>query len=117
LAATVSGFSEFIFGSNDNPLTYVGPTNSIPEKFSLSQNYPNPFNPSTTISFDVPQRSHVKLVIHDVLGREVRTLVDEEKAPGRYTVNFDASNLASGVYLYRMVAGNFSEVRKMVVVK
>jgi len=89
----------------------------LPTVFSLSQNYPNPFNPSTTISFDIPRHSHAKLVIYDVLGREVRTLVDEEKQPGRYSVTFDASNLPSGVYLYRMVAGNFSDVNKMVLVK
>jgi len=89
----------------------------LPTVFSLSQNYPNPFNPSTTISFDIPRHSHAKLVIYDVLGREVRTLVDEEKQPGRYSVTFDASNLPSGVYLYRMVAGNFSDVKKMVLVK
>ena len=89
----------------------------LPAYFSLEQNYPNPFNPSTTISFNIPQQSHVKLVIYDVLGRDVRTLVDEEKQPGRYSVSFDASNLPSGVYLYRLQAGNFSEVRKMVVMK
>jgi len=89
----------------------------MPTSFALLQNYPNPFNPSTTISFEIPHQSHVKLVIYDVLGREVRTLVDEEKAPGRYTVNFDASNLPSGVYLYRLSSGNFNEVRRMVVMR
>ncbi|MGB9774211.1 MAG: T9SS type A sorting domain-containing protein, partial [Bacteroidota bacterium] len=86
----------------------------IPGSFALEQNYPNPFNPSTTISFDVPKQSHLRLAIYDVLGREVKTLVDEEKNPGRYSVTFDASNLPSGVYLYRLEAGSFSEVRKMV---
>jgi len=90
---------------------------TVPDQFDLRQNFPNPLNPSTTISFNIPQQSHVKLVVYDVLGREVRTLVDEEKAPGRYTVDFDASNFPSGVYLYRMVAGNFTQVRKMVLVK
>ena len=89
----------------------------IPGSFALEQNYPNPFNPSTTISFDVPKQSHLRLAIYDVLGRQVKTLVDEEKNPGRYSVTFDASNLPSGVYLYRLEAGSFSEVRKMVVVR
>ncbi|MGC8898535.1 MAG: T9SS type A sorting domain-containing protein, partial [Bacteroidota bacterium] len=65
----------------------------IPGSFALEQNYPNPFNPSTTISFDVPKQSHLRLAIYDVLGRQVKTLVDEEKNPGRYSVTFDASNL------------------------
>ena len=96
----------------------------IPASFALSQNYPNPFNPSTTISFNIPQQSRVKLAVYDVLGREVRTLVDEEKQPGRYSVTFDASNLPTGVYLYRLSVSSgpgqvssFSEMRKMVVVR
>jgi len=102
----------------------TGSPDALPSAFRLLQNYPNPFNPSTTISFDVPQQSHVRLVVCDVLGREVRTLVDEEKQPGRYSVTFDASNLPTGVYLYRLsVSGgpgqvsSFSEVRKMLVVR
>jgi len=89
----------------------------IPGSFALLQNYPNSFNPSTTISFDIPQRSHVKLVVYDVLGREVKILVDDEKAAGRYEVKFDATGLTSGVYFYRIVAENFTQVREMVVVK
>ena len=88
-----------------------------PTSYSLSQNYPNPFNPTTTISFDVPVRSNVKLVIYDILGREVRTLLNESKAPGSYSVVLDASDLPSGVYFYKMIAGSFVQTRKLVVVK
>jgi hypothetical protein len=99
------------------PVSVQQPASDVPREFSLSQNYPNPFNPSTTISFDIPRQSHVKLVVYDVLGREVRTLVDEEKQPGRYSVTFDASTLPSGVYLCRMMAGDFTHARKMVVMR
>ncbi|MCL4538624.1 MAG: T9SS type A sorting domain-containing protein [Bacteroidetes bacterium] len=90
---------------------------SLPSEFHLSQNYPNPFNPSTTISYDIPKRSHVLVSIYDVLGREVRTLVDEKEAPGTYKVLFDASSLPSGVYFYRISAGNFVETKKCLVIK
>jgi len=90
---------------------------NLPKEYALHQNYPNPFNPSTTIGFDVPQRSFVKLVVYDLLGREVKTLVDEEKTPGRYEVKLDATGLTSGVYFYRIVAENFTQVREMMVIK
>ena len=86
-------------------------------RFVLSQNYPNPFNPTTTIGYDIPERSLVTLVIYDVLGRRVETLVNGEKQPGHYEVTLDASRLASGVYLYRLQAGSFSETRKLAFVK
>jgi len=91
--------------------------NEIPEEFALWQNYPNPFNPSTTIRFSLPQRSHVTLKVFDVLGREVATLVDRELSAGEHAVVFDAKALSSGVYFYRLQAGNFVEQKKMVVVK
>ena len=90
---------------------------TIASNFSLKQNYPNPFNPTTVISFDISQRSYVKLVVYDVLGREVKTLVDEEKSPGRYSVTFNASNLPSGVYFYRITAGSFVQTKKLMLVK
>jgi len=89
----------------------------IPEKFSLSQNYPNPFNPSTVIGYRIPVPSNVTLKIYDVLGREVSTLVNEEKPAGNYKVNFDGSNLASGVYLYRIIAGKYMQTKKMILLK
>ena len=91
--------------------------NTIPAVFSLEQNYPNPFNPSTSIRFNVPKLSHVKMVIYDVVGREVATLVNEMKQPGSYEAVFNAENFASGVYFYRFEAGDFTDVKKMVLIK
>ena len=93
------------------------PSPVVPSKFVLSQNYPNPFNPSTVISFDIPKQSIVKLVVYDILGRVVKTLVDEMKSPGNYKVRFDASMLTSGVYFYRITAGNFTDSKKLLLVK
>lgn len=89
----------------------------VPTVFSLAQNYPNPFNPVTSIKYTVPKQSLVKLIIYDIIGREVATLVNEMKTPGNYAVNFDASNYSSGVYFYRMDAGEFNDVKKMVLIK
>jgi hypothetical protein len=88
-----------------------------PLEFALEQNFPNPFNPSTTIRFSLAAHRRVMLTVYDVLGREVASLVDEEMEPGAYAVRWDAANAASGVYWYRMVAGEVSFVRPMVVVK
>ena len=89
----------------------------IPSSFKLYQNYPNPFNPMTTIEFEIPERANVKLIVYDILGREVGKLVDKELDPGRYKVNFEASELSSGVYFYRLEAGKFADVKKMLLVK
>jgi 1,4-alpha-glucan branching enzyme len=88
---------------------------SVPVVFGLSQNYPNPFNPSTRIAFDLPAASPVSLRIYDMLGREVATLVDDSRPAGHYDVVWNADRVASGVYLCRLTAGGFSEVRKMMV--
>lgn len=90
---------------------------NLPGSYSLMQNYPNPFNPTTTIEYSIPQRSMVTLKVYDLLGREVQTLVSEEKPVGIYRVNFNASTLASGVYFYRINAGNFNMTRKLIVLK
>jgi hypothetical protein len=92
-------------------------SNTIPGEYKLMQNYPNPFNPSTNISFDLPKLSHVKIVLFDVLGREVSTLLDDTKPAGSYVFNWDAGNLSSGVYFYRIEAGSFTDTKKMVLVK
>lgn len=89
----------------------------IPAVFSLHQNYPNPFNPVTLINFDIPHQSKVTLRVYDILGREAVLLVNEVKPAGSYCVQFDASRLTSGIYFYKLDAGAFSEVRKMIVVK
>jgi hypothetical protein len=91
--------------------------NKIPLVFSLSQNYPNPFNPVTTIKFAIPSPVKVTLVIYDILGRVVKSLVNEFKDAGNYSVNFDGTGFASGVYFYRIEAGNFTASKKMVLVK
>ena len=89
----------------------------IPKTYELSQNYPNPFNPVTTIKYQIPDDGLVKLIVFDVLGREVKTLVNTVQTAGVYEVRFDASDLSSGIYFYRMRAGSFEEMRKMVVIK
>lgn len=89
----------------------------VVEDFNLEQNYPNPFNPSTIISFAVPKTSNVRLTIYDVLGNEISVLVDEELSPGRYSAKFDAVNISSGVYFYRIEAGLFVVTKKMLMIK
>jgi len=91
--------------------------NEIPKVFSLSQNYPNPFNPSTVINFSIPKTSMVNMVIYDILGREVMTLVNDVMQPGEYNATFDASSLSSGVYFYKIQAGDFTDTKKMLLVK
>ena len=90
---------------------------SMPDHFSLEQNYPNPFNPSTTITYSLPHTSSVALKVYDVLGREVVTPVNGVEEPGYKSVRFDATNLASGVYFYRLQAGSFVEAKKFILLK
>ena len=101
--------------------TSIEPNNNlsspIPNKLELSQNYPNPFNPSTKIDYSVPQASNVQLIIYDILGNKVKELVNGFKNPGNYTVVLNASNLTSGIYFYRLQAGNFAETKKMILLK
>lgn len=89
----------------------------VPEEFALFQNHPNPFNPATVINWQLPVNSHVTLKIYDILGKEVVTLVDEIKEAGSYSVRFNASNLPSGRYLYKLEAGSFVESKKMLLIK
>ncbi|MCW9095318.1 MAG: T9SS type A sorting domain-containing protein [Ignavibacteriaceae bacterium] len=89
----------------------------IPSEFGLTQNYPNPFNPVTFIKYEVPKTSPVLIKIYDITGREVAVLVNEVREPGIYQVSFDSKNLASGVYFYKMVAGDFTSVKKMNLLK
>ena len=90
---------------------------SIPEKYFLSQNYPNPFNPSTKIKYDLPKKGLVMIRIYDILGREISNLVNEVKAPGSYIVEFDSNNLSSGVYFYKLEVNNFSDMKKMILIR
>lgn len=90
---------------------------SIPESFSLSQNFPNPFNPVTSINFDIPISSFTKLTVFDQIGREVEILVNEQLSPGSYKYEWDAADFPSGIYFYKLQAGEFSETKKMVLLK
>ena len=90
---------------------------SLPKEFELQQNYPNPFNPSTSIEYSVPSSEYVSLKIYDIIGNEVATLVNEQKSAGNYEVKFNASSLTTGMYIYKINAGSFTKVRKMMLVK
>ncbi len=95
-----------------------GYSNSVPKEFTLYQNYPNPFNPVTTIGFDLARPSTVKLLIYDIVGNEIAVLIDNRSFPaGNYEFAFDAANLPSGVYLYRLICDGFTDSKKMAVIK
>ncbi len=89
----------------------------IVSNYRLEQNYPNPFNPNTSISFEIPQSENVKLVVYNSVGEQVKTLANEFMTSGNHIINFNASNLASGVYYYRITTPHFSEIRKMILMK
>ena len=85
--------------------------------FQLYQNYPNPFNPRTKLKYQIPELRFVTLTVYDILGNEIETLINEEKASGTYQIEFDASALTSGIYFYKLQAGSFVETKKMVLMK
>jgi hypothetical protein len=89
----------------------------LPTHFSLDQNYPNPFNPATTISFTLPSKSFVSLKVFDILGREVATIISEEMSAGSYSRQWNAANMSSGIYFYRLQAGTFIETKKLVLLR
>ncbi|NCS89034.1 MAG: hypothetical protein COW85_07980 [Ignavibacteria bacterium CG22_combo_CG10-13_8_21_14_all_37_15] len=98
----------------------INDLDNVPKEFSLSQNYPNPFNPTTRINFTVPTSltpTLLTLKIYDIVGNEIATLVNEEKAPGTYEVAFDAAGLTSGVYFYKIQSGYFTQTRKLILIK
>jgi hypothetical protein len=98
-------------------LTDIKSVEPVPQGFTLSQNFPNPFNPSTNIEFTLPKAAQVQLKVYNVLGQEVATLVNGFVTAGPHSVNFNASNLATGVYLYKIVAGDYLSTRKMLLLK
>jgi len=98
-------------------ITSVNSKDDVTSIFALSANYPNPFNPTTTISYSIPKTSFISLKIYDILGREIATLVDEEKQFGNYEVKFDGNNFTNGIYFYRMQVDNFSETKKFILLK
>lgn len=97
--------------------TDIEQISGLPESFNLSQNYPNPFNPSTKIEYSIPEASFVELKVYDILGNEVATLVDEEQSAGSYRADFSGSDVASGLYIAKLQAGNFSKTIKMSLLK
>jgi len=126
-----SSYTDSVSGWNGTPLGNVGfdtvtwcpitgmqkPGTEVPERFELSQNYPNPFNPSTTIDFSLPKAGYVEVILYDVTGRQVAALVSDPFKAGTYSLTFDGSKLSSGVYFYKITAGDFTDTKKMVLVK
>jgi hypothetical protein len=107
-----------LYNSGNLPTGIKDPVRSgIPAEFRLGQNYPNPFNPSTVISFQLPVRSHVMLSVYNLLGQEVTTLIDDMQDAGYRSAVWNANNSPSGVYYYRIQAGSYMEVRKMILLK
>ena len=90
---------------------------TLPSSYELEQNFPNPFNPATTIRYSISKASNVELKVFDLLGREVQNLVSTVQPPGQYSVTFNALDLASGVYFYRLTAGTFTETKKLMLLK
>jgi hypothetical protein len=118
LAYAGNGPTNIYFNQENLPSVGITPIgNKIPDKFELIQNYPNPFNPNTTIKFNIPSSEFVILKVYDVLGREAATLINENLKAGEYNVNFNATNLTSGVYFYKLTTNTKSDVKKMVVTK
>ena len=101
------------------PVSVEDKSNSgnLPERFQLYQNYPNPFNPFTTISYSLISDGFVKLTVYDILGNVVKILIDEQQKPGTYDVKFDATELPTGVYFYKLISGNLIRTKKMMLIK
>lgn len=114
-----SGGSSFDFATikYSQPIGIRPISSSLPKEFSLSQNYPNPFNPKTIINFQLPMFRNVRLIIYDVLGREVAILVNQQLKPGTYEVDWDASDYPSGVYFYKLISESFIKTKKMILLK
>jgi hypothetical protein len=119
LQCAIPGYSAKLFLLDTVLVTSAGSLAeaAVPTEFALEQNYPNPFNPATTIRWHLPARARVKITLFDMLGREVVTLVNEQREAGTHSVRLDATGLASGAYIYRVTAGEFTAVRKLLVIK
>ena len=107
----------FTTGISAQNVVKSGDNNNKNIRYELNQNYPNPFNPTTTIKFTIPKESHVVLKVYNTLGQEVKTLINEFKEAGTYSVNFSGENLLTGMYFYRLEAGGFTQVKKMTLLK
>lgn len=117
LVSNPSFFVELDFRACTPDYIGIQQITSVVKEFSLGQNYPNPFNPTTNIRFSIPKSEHVSLRVYDILGREVKALVNQNLTPGEYQVDFDATGLSSGMYYYSLRSGDFVDVKKMVLVK
>lgn len=113
----IDGANKKLYFDRFGAVTSINTNNNNPEQYSLSQNYPNPFNPNTKIDFSIPKNSLVSIKIYDVLGKEVAVLVNKDFKIGSYTVDFNASTLTSGVYFYKITAGDYTDTKKLVLVK
>ncbi len=105
------------YNQRNKALNKTNTVTSLPKEYSLSNNYPNPFNPVTSISYELPKDGYVSLVVYDVLGKVVKSLVNEQKQAGRYTATFNAANLPSGIYFYTLKTGSFDSTKKMLLIK
>jgi hypothetical protein len=109
---------KWVFDGDLNAFVRINPISlQVLEGYNLRQNYPNPFNPLTTIEFSIQEAAQVKLDIVNIMGQRVATVVNEQMSPGSYNVTFDAKNLPSGIYFYRMSAGDFTAIKKMTLMK
>jgi hypothetical protein len=113
--AITNGYGVYLL--NPGNATAVKNSNTQLKSFILYQNYPNPFNPSTVISYQMPTAGHVVLKVYDILGRDVETLVDEEKSAGNYKLTFNGSRLASGMYFYQLKTGAYLQTKKLMLIK
>lgn len=111
------GFGTNAYYNGENLPTSITPVNNIADRYTLNQNYPNPFNPSTSITFSIPANTNVKLVVYDMLGKEVATLVNKDLTVGSYNIDFNASALSSGVYFYKLITNEYTDIKKMMLVK
>jgi Secretion system C-terminal sorting domain len=102
---------------NTHFVNVISNSTFIPESYSLQQNYPNPFNPTTVIRYSLSENSFISLKVYDILGKEVATLVNEKQNAGTYSFEFNGSNLSSGIYFYKIEAGDFRETKRMVLIK
>jgi hypothetical protein len=106
-----------VYRSTESTITSISSTENIPSEYNLFQNYPNPFNPTTKIEFGLPEDAQVQLIIYNILSEKVKTLIHKEMRAGYYSHEFNASFYASGIYIYRLIANDFVDVKKMLLVK
>jgi flagellar hook assembly protein FlgD len=117
VSTVVKDGSSFVLENSSVNILKVSSENIVPNEYSLEQNYPNPFNPTTTIKFSIPEVSNVKLTIYNAIGQKVAEIVNSTMEPGSYSINWDATNVASGLYFYELNTNNFSSVKKMMLLK